>query len=199
MRPAIRYVLFNLLVPVTSSILPGSVQLAERNFDSTSTKFGLGNVAVTGYSATVGYPDIYMADGYLAGGSTYKPYHVKDQNYQFTDSFTWSGLPRHEMKFGVTCANSTPAPTSRCFPPALITSTVLVMRRRRTFITQTSLAHITGREDQDIADLVLGLPTDVDIGLQLTNPHTKSWNLDFYAQGLLQGDSSAYAQLWASL
>ena len=33
-----------------------------------------------------------------------------------------------------------------------------------------------------MADLVLGLPTDVDIGLQLTNPHTKNWDLDWFAQ-----------------
>src|SRR5581483_5901836 len=34
----------------------------------------------------------------------------------------------------------------------------------------------------DIADLLLGLPLDVYSGLQLTDPHTKSWDLDWYAQ-----------------
>jgi hypothetical protein len=34
----------------------------------------------------------------------------------------------------------------------------------------------------DIADLLLGLPLDVYTGLQLTNPHTQSWEFDWYAQ-----------------
>ncbi|MGD0892638.1 MAG: carboxypeptidase-like regulatory domain-containing protein, partial [Terracidiphilus sp.] len=40
-----------------------------------SDKYGVGNVTVPGYPATVGYPQMYLADGYLSGGSTYKPYH----------------------------------------------------------------------------------------------------------------------------
>ena len=34
----------------------------------------------------------------------------------------------------------------------------------------------------DIADLLLGLPLDVYSGLQLTDPHTRSWDFDWYAQ-----------------
>ena len=34
----------------------------------------------------------------------------------------------------------------------------------------------------DIADLVLGLPLDTWMGLQLTNPHTQNWNMSFYGQ-----------------
>ena len=41
-----------------------------------STKYGVGNIAVPGFSATVGFTYMYRADGYLSGGSTYKPYHV---------------------------------------------------------------------------------------------------------------------------
>ena len=65
-----------------------------------SSKYGFGNVAIQDYPATIGFPDIYMADGYLAGGSSWKPFHILDENYQLGDSFTWSGVPRHEFKFG---------------------------------------------------------------------------------------------------
>jgi hypothetical protein len=34
----------------------------------------------------------------------------------------------------------------------------------------------------DIADLLLGLPLDVYSGLQLTDPHTQSWDFDWYGQ-----------------
>ena len=81
-----------------------------------STKFGVGNVAVQGFPATTGYPDIYMADGYLAGGSTYKPYHVLDKNLQFSDSLTWSGVPRHEFKFGVDIRALNSHPNFSLFP-----------------------------------------------------------------------------------
>jgi hypothetical protein len=60
----------------------------------------VGNITVPGYEATVGYPYIFMGTGYLAGGSTYKPYHVLDNNYSVIDNFTWSTVPRHDFKFG---------------------------------------------------------------------------------------------------
>ncbi len=134
------------------------------------------------YSATVGYPDIYMADGYLAGGSTYKPYHVKDQNYQFTDSFTWSGLPRHEMKFGVDLRKLNSRPNFSLFPTGFDYFDSFGYAETSNFYYTDIPGAYNWAGGSDIADLVLGLPTDVDIGLQLTNPHTKSWNLDFYAQ-----------------
>jgi Carboxypeptidase regulatory-like domain len=153
-----------------------------------STKYGLGNVAVSGFSATVGYPDIYLGDGYLAGGSTYKPYHVKDQNYQFTDSFSWSGVKRHELKFGGDLRLLNSHPNFSLFPTgfdyfdsfgfAQTSDYGAYYGNGGTFIN--GAYNYTG--GSDLADLVLGLPQTVDIGLQLTNPHTKSWNLDFYAQ-----------------
>ncbi len=148
-----------------------------------STKFGVGNVALDGYSATIGYPDIYMADGYLAGGSTYKPYHVKDDNYQFTDSYTWSGLSRHEFKFGADVRLLNSHPDFSLFPTGFdyFGSYGYAQTSDYSYATIIGGAY-NWAGGSDIADLVLGLPQSVDIGLQLTNPHTKSWNLDFYAQ-----------------
>src|SRR5262249_61389477 len=39
-----------------------------------------------------------------------------------------------------------------------------------------------GSGGADVADLLLGLPLDVQMGLQLTKPHTQSWETDVYAQ-----------------
>lgn len=147
-----------------------------------SSKFGVGNVTVPNFSATVGYPQIYLADGYLAGGSTYKPYHVKDQNYQFTEFFTWSGIPRHEFKFGTDVRLLNSHPNFSLFPTGFdYFGSFGYAETSNFYFTDIDNAY-NWAGGSDIADLVLGLPTDVDIGLQLTNPHTKSWNLDFYGQ-----------------
>ncbi len=146
-----------------------------------STKYGVGNVYVPGYPATVGYPQIYLADGYLAGGSTYKPYHVNDQNYQFTDGFTWT-RGRHEFKFGGDLRLLNSHPDFSLFPTGFDYFDSYGYAETSNFYYTYIPGAYNWAGGSDLADLVLGLPTDVDIGLQLTNPHTKSWNLDYYAQ-----------------
>jgi len=147
-----------------------------------STKFGVGNVAINGFAATIGYPDIYMADGYLAGGSTYKPYHVKDSNYQYTDAFTWSGLPRHEIKIGADLRQLNSRPNFSLFPTGFDYFDSFGYAETANYYDTFIDNAYNWAGGSDIADLVLGLPTNVYIGLQLTNPHTKSWNLDWYVQ-----------------
>ncbi len=146
-----------------------------------SNKYGVGNVTVPGYQATVGYPQIYLADGYLAGGSTYKPYHVNDQNYQITDNFTWT-RGRHEFKFGGDLRLLNSHPNFSLFPTGFDYFDSYGYAETSNFYYTYIPGAYNWAGGSDIADLVLGLPTDVDIGLQLTNPHTKSWNLDYFAQ-----------------
>lgn len=158
-----------------------------------STKYGFGNVAVPGYAATIGMPTIYMADGYLAGGSSYKPYQVQDNNYQFSDSYTWSGLARHEFKVGGDLRLLNSRPNFSYFPTGwqyygsygnAVTSAEAYWgyyydAAGNWLAPDNSYNWLGG---SDIADLLLGLPLDTYMGLQLTNPHTKSYDLDFYAQ-----------------
>jgi hypothetical protein len=146
-----------------------------------SAKYGVGNVTVPGYSATIGYPQIYLADGYLAGGSTYKPYHVNDQNYQITDSFTWS-RGRHEFKFGGDLRLLNSHPNFTLFPTGFDYFDSFGYAETSNFYYTYIYGAYNWAGGSDLADLVLGLPTDVYIGLQLTNPHTSSWNLDGYAE-----------------
>jgi len=146
-----------------------------------STKYGVGNVAVPGYTATIGYPQMFLADGYLSGGSTYKPYHVNDQNYQITDNFTWT-TGRHEFKFGGDLRLLNSHPNFSLFPTGFDYFDSFGYAETANFYYTYIPGAYNWAGGSDLADLVLGLPTDVYIGLQLTNPHTKSWNLDWFAQ-----------------
>lgn len=146
-----------------------------------STKYGVGNVAVPGYPATIGYPQMYLADGYLAGGSTYKPYHVHDQNYQITDAFTWTH-GRHDFKFGGDVRLLNSHPNFSLFPTGFDYFESYGYAETSNYYYTYIPGAYNWAGGSDLADLILGLPTDVYIGLQLTNPHTKSWTLDWYAQ-----------------
>ncbi len=159
-----------------------------------STKYGFGNVAVNGYAATIGMPTIYMADGYLAGGSSYKPYQVQDNNYQFGDSYTWTGLSRHEFKVGGDLRLLNSRPNYSFFPTGwqYYGSFGSAETSAQAYWGYYYNADSTTPWDvdnaynwlggSDIADLLLGVPLDTYMGLQLTNPHTKSYDLDFYGQ-----------------
>ena len=162
------------------------------NGNDYSTKYGFGNVTVPGYPATVGFPQIYMADGYLAGGSTWKPFHILDENYEIDDSYTWTRFARHEFKFGTQIRLLNSHPNFSLFPTGFdyFGSYGYAETAAQAWWGYYYCADPTWCVDNgynwlggsDIADLVLGLPLDVYMGLQLTNPHTQSWNMDFFAQ-----------------
>ena len=94
-----------------------------------SAKYGAGNVTVPGYPATVGYPQMYLADGYFSGGSTYKPYHVLDSNFQFSDYYTLSGIGGHTFKFGGDLRKLNSHPNFSLFRPAFSTIRASVRQR----------------------------------------------------------------------
>ena len=148
-----------------------------------SAEYGVGNIFVPGYPATVGYPQIFMGTGYLAGGSTYKPYHVTDNNFYVADNFTWSSVQRHDFKFGEEFRALKSHPVFSLFPTGFeyYGSYGFSQTSDPTYSYYVSGAAFPNG-GSDIADLLLGLPFDVDIGLQLTQPHTKSWYLGTYAQ-----------------
>lgn len=154
-----------------------------------STKYGVGNIAVPGFSATVGFPYMYLADGYLTGGSTYKPYHVLDSNYQFTDFVTLTGISGHTIKFGGDFRKLNSHPNFSLFPTGFqyYSSFGTAETSDPTYNAANYYAPQVPNGwnsygGSDIADLLVGLPEVVDIGLQLTNPHTQSWDMDLFAQ-----------------
>ena len=147
-----------------------------------STQFGVGNINVPGFPATAGYPFIFLGTGYLSGGSTFKPFLELDSNFQFSDSVTVSSVGKHEFKFGGDYRRLNSSPNFSLFPTGFQfyqsygfseTSNAFNTFYPNTFMFDGGV---------DLADLLLGLPQSVDIGLQLTHPHTRSWEMHYYFQ-----------------
>jgi hypothetical protein len=148
-----------------------------------SDQFGVHNITVPGLPDTLGYPFIDLVSGYLAGGSTFKPFLELDNNFQITDNFTLSQVGKHDFKFGADFRRLNSHPDFSLFPTGFqfygFPFFNLTGDPTFGFFNASSF---WGNGGSDIADLLLGLPLDVDIGLQLTKPHTQSWELHFYGQ-----------------
>ncbi len=159
------------------------VQTSLMNGNDYSTKYGVGNIAVPGYPATDAYPYIELGAGYFTGGSTYKPFHIADRNYQFEDNLIVSGLGRHEVHFGGDFRLLNSHPNFSLFPTGFqyYCSFYCALTGDPTFGYFNPNAFY-GNGGTDIADLLLGLPFDTYIGLQLTNPHTKTWEMAYYVE-----------------
>ncbi len=147
-----------------------------------STQFGLGNIAVPGYPATDGFPYIYMGTGYITGGSTYKPYLELDSNFQFADNVTITSVGKHEFKFGADFRRLNSNPNFSLFPTGFqYYASYGYSATSNDFNTFYPGAYMFDG-GSDIADLLLGIPESVDIGLQLTKPHTESWEMHYFFQ-----------------
>ena len=157
------------------------------NGQDLSTKYGLNNIAVPGFPATDAFPWTFMGIGNFFGGSTFKPFLIRDQNYEFADNVSVSQVGKHDLKFGgdFRLLHSNPNfslfPTSFFFfggPFASMTSDWSFASPLDDF----SGATLYGNGGNDLADLFLGLPLDVQRGLQLTDPQTQAWEIAFYGQ-----------------
>jgi hypothetical protein len=152
-----------------------------------STQFGMGNIAVPGYASTDAYPYIFLGAGYLTGGSTYKPLYFKDRNLQIADNLILSGIGKHEFKFGADYRRLNSYPNFSLFPTGFqyYGGAYFSMTSDWSYtspLDDFSGATLYGTGGNDVADLLMGLPVDVYMGLQLTNPHTQSWEMNYYAQ-----------------
>lgn len=146
-----------------------------------SSQFGLGNIAVPGFPATDAFPYIFLGTGYISGGSTYKPFLELDGNYQMADNVTLSSVGRHELKFGADFRLLNSNPNFSLFP----TGFQYYGSYGFSVTSNAFNAFYPGYMFDggvDLADLVVGIPESVDIGLQLTKPHTKSWEMHYYVQ-----------------
>lgn len=161
-------------------------QFSLLNGQDLSTKYGVGNIHVPGFPATDGFPWIYMGGDYtLVGGSTYKPFIITDNNYQFTDNVILSSVGRHEIKFGADFRRLQSHPLFSLFPTGFFyfAGPYAAMTSDWSYSSPlTNYSAFFGTGGADIADLLMGLPLDVQIGLQLTNPHSRSWEMAYYVQ-----------------
>ena len=154
-------------------------QLSLLNGQSTADRFGLGNINLSAFPASQGFPYIYLGTGYVTGGSSYKPLTFLDRNYQLIHTLSIS-TANHQFKFGGEYRNLSSRPYFSLFPTgyqyyAGAYSYANFTSDPTYSFYDTSAAFPTG--GSDLADLLLGLPYTVNIGLQLTNPETKSWEL----------------------
>lgn len=160
-------------------------QFGTLNGRDLANQYGVGNVNVSGFPATSGFPDIFLGAGYLTGGSSYKPLAFKDRNWQISDYATLSQLGRHEIKFGGDFRRLNSYPNFSLFPTGFwyFGGPYFSMTSDWSYTSPlTNYNALYGTGGSDIADLILGLPIDVYMGLQLTNPHTQSWEMDYFAQ-----------------
>ncbi len=159
-------------------------QLSLLNGKDTATQFGLGNINLHAFPASEGFPYFYLGTGYVTGGSSYKPLTFLDRNYQLVDTVSIS-RDRHQFKFGGEFRSLSSRPGFSLFPTSY-----------QYYAGAYSYANFTGDPTysfydpsaafpiggSDLADLLLGLPYTVNIGLQLTNPETKSWELHGFVE-----------------
>jgi hypothetical protein len=149
-----------------------------------STKYGVGNIAVPGFPATDAFPWTFMGIGNFFGGSTYKPFIIRDNNYEASDNVILSRV-KHELKFGGDFRRLTSNPNFSLFPTGFFffAGPYAAMTSDWSFTSPLdNFNALYGTGGNDIADLLMGLPLDVQRGLQLTNPHTRTWEMAFYAQ-----------------
>ena len=149
-----------------------------------SNQYGMGNINVPGFPATYGYPYIQLYSGYFTGGSTYKPFLIADHNWQISDNVVVSSIARHEIKFGGDFRRLNSFPNFSIFPTGYqyYGAYFSPSTSDPTFAQYFNPNAWFPNGGSDIADLLVGLPFTTAIGLQLTNPHTQSWEMEFYGQ-----------------
>jgi hypothetical protein len=157
-------------------------QLSLLNGQNTANTYGVGNVNLAAFPATSGFPYIYLGSGYTTGGSSYKPLTFRDRNYQFVDTVSVS-RDNHQFKFGGEFRKLSSQPYFSLFP----TGYQYYATYGSSFTSDPTYSFYDGSAlspngGSDIADLLLGIPYTVNIGLQLTNPETQSWELHGFFQ-----------------
>jgi len=164
-------------------------ELSLMNNRNLSDQFGVRNIFAPGFPATAAFPEIYLASGFYTGGSTFKPLLFLDNNIQVSDSLS-AKIGHHDFKAGFDYRRLRSTPNYSLFPTGFqyyqggpfqssLTSDPFCVSFNCDF-AGSRLYYTNG--GSEIADLLLGLPTSVSIGLQLTNPTTKSWEIHFYGQ-----------------
>lgn len=160
-------------------------QLSLLNGRNLADQFGAHNVNTPGFPQSSGFPQMYFSGWYeTIGGSTYEPLNFLDRNYQFVDHMSLT-RGSHQIKFGGEYRSLSSRPGFSLFPTSYQYyqggnyQPSLTSDASYGFIDYSAYYTYGG---SDIADLLVGLPTYTYMGLQLTNPETKSWELHGFAQ-----------------
>ena len=161
------------------------------NGENLADQNNISNVNLPGVPATSGFPYIYLGSGYETGGSTYRPLYFTDSNFQFVDNITLIHST-HEFRFGTDYRRLNSHPIFSLYPTGFqYYSGAYSYSQQTGDPTFNDYSYVPYDPNplsafpyggSDIADLLTGLPQSVQIGLQLTTPHTQSWELNFYGE-----------------
>lgn len=176
-----------------SSTLLNEFRLGYRNYYYTSpdptdsrnpdATLGFGNIAIPGYIATTGIPSVnFGGDLGPVGGSDYQPLIFRDSNWQVNDDVT-KVLGDHQLKAGFQFRHLSARPLYSVAPKGYFYV-------GGPYINQTgdpTYSYYNGSAfypngGSDIADELLGIPYEVELGLQLDNPHTLAQVYSGYVQ-----------------
>jgi hypothetical protein len=149
-------------------------------------QFGLANLNLPDFPQTSGFPNIYLGFGTQPGGSTFKPLLFLDSNYQGSQN-VGARIGKHEIKVGVDYRHLSSHPNFAVFPTGFqhYAGPYQSLTSDPTYgFYDASAYYATG--GSDIADLLLGLPSSVTLGLQLTDPVTRSWESHAFIQDAWQ-------------
>ncbi|PWU09699.1 MAG: hypothetical protein C5B51_05895, partial [Terriglobia bacterium] len=140
-----------------------------------ATELGIGGVNLSGFPSTQGLPQIYLGFGALTGGSTYKPLHFRDSNISLSDAYNWN-RGNHSLKFGYEYRRLAANPSFSLFP----TGYQYYYGAYASLTSDPTYSYFDrdayyGNGGSEIADLLLGIPGYVALGLQLTTPKTASY------------------------
>jgi hypothetical protein len=161
-------------------------QLSLTDGQTLADQLGIHNVNLPGFPQTTGLPYVYLGFGAYTGGSTYKPLHFLDSNYQAGETIS-ARLGRHDFKAGAQYRHLASHPFFSLFPTGFQyyggAGSSLTGDPNYSFYDASAFYYNGG---SDVADLLLGLPYTVNLGLQLTNPETRSWEGIGYVQDTWQ-------------
>jgi outer membrane receptor protein involved in Fe transport len=151
-----------------------------------ASQWNIQNVTIPGFPATNNFPQIQFESGPTVGGSTYKPLNFRDKNISLVEGLTWTHS-RHNAKFGYEYRHLNSHPNFSLFPTPYEyiggAGEALTSDQTYTYCDYSAYYYCGGSE---IADLLLGLPTVVDQGLQLTAASTSANEHTIYAQDYWQ-------------
>ncbi len=157
-------------------------QLSLLDGRNVADELGIRNVNLPDFRQTSGLPNIFLGFGAQTGGSTFKPLLFLDNNYQLAGSFS-GRIGTHDLKMGVEYRRLSSRPDFSLFPTGFQfyggPSLSLTGDPNFTFFDAGAFYTNGG---SDVADLLLGLPYTVNLGLQLTTPETTSYETHFYGQ-----------------
>jgi hypothetical protein len=127
-------------------------------------------------------PQVYLAFGAVAGGSTYKPLTFQDDNFSFADHYSWIA-GRHTVKFGYETRRLAAQPNFSLFPTGYhyYYGAYASLTSDPTYSYFDAKAYY-GNGGNEIADLLLGLPGSLTQGKQFAPVRTRSYEHHAFAQ-----------------